>query len=47
MVLKLVNGSMPIQFNVVLNYILHTVAISTAIDTELWVRLVTPINSRI
>ena len=44
--LNLVNGSMPPQFNVVLNNILRIVVIITPIDTELWIRLAIS-NSRI
>ena len=47
LVLNLLNGSISPQYHVVFNDMFSIMIISTAVDTEVWIRLVTSKNSRI
>ena len=47
LVLNMLTGSISPQYHGVFGYMLPTVVSSTATDTEVWVRLVTSMNSRI
>ena len=47
LVINLLTGSISPQYHVVFDDMLSTVRISTAVDTEVWIRLVTSRNSSI
>ena len=47
LVINLLTGSISPQYHVIFDDMLSTVRISTAVDTELWIRLVTSRNSSI
>ena len=47
LVINLLTDTISPQYHVVFDEMLSTVMISTAVDTEVWIRLVTSRNSRI
>ena len=47
LVLNLLIGSISPQYNVVFDYMFSTVMSSTAVDPEVWIRMVTLRSSRI